>query len=114
MINDPRPRPPQAILTNFSGLLPSFLPWQKDGRADVDFLRQEFGDMEVPVSMPRGPVRPDGGRTICTYVSTCQFGNKYMKVSGHYVPRLVCNSHVRDCRSLTLVACVPGKAHAEP
>ncbi|CAM9621066.1 unnamed protein product [Ectocarpus sp. 4 AP-2014] len=49
MINDSHPRPPQAILTNFSGLLPSFLPWQKDGRADVDFLRQEFGDMEVPV-----------------------------------------------------------------
>lgn len=43
------PRDLQAILHRFADLLPSFLPWQKDGRADVSFLRREFGDMEVPV-----------------------------------------------------------------
>lgn len=40
---------PQAILYGFASLLPFFLPWQNDGRADANFLRREFGDMEVPV-----------------------------------------------------------------
>lgn len=43
----------QAILHGFEGLLPSFLPWQREGRADVDFLRREFGHMTVPVSLGR-------------------------------------------------------------
>lgn len=97
VINDSRPRPPQAILTNFAGLLPSILPWQKDGRADVDFLRQEFGDMEVPVSTPCRPVRPGGGRTtarthiICFALVILESSTwRYQKqVVEHYVPRLV-------------------------
>lgn len=42
---------PQAILHNFSWLLPSFATWQREGHADVDLLRRRFGDMEVPVSV---------------------------------------------------------------
>ena len=37
------------ILYNFEGLLPSFKRWQKQGKADVDFLRGAFGNMVVPV-----------------------------------------------------------------
>ncbi|CAM9960921.1 unnamed protein product, partial [Ascophyllum nodosum] len=38
-----------VILYNFEGLLPSFKRWQKQGKADVDFLRGAFGNMVVPV-----------------------------------------------------------------
>lgn len=45
-----RPHVVQTILHSFAGLLPFFLPWQNGGRADVEFLRREYGDMQVPVS----------------------------------------------------------------
>lgn len=39
----------QAILYNFKELLPSFRRWESEGKADTEFLRQEFGSMAVPV-----------------------------------------------------------------
>ena len=71
----------QAILYGFASLLPFFLPWQKDGRADVNFLRREFGDMEVPV------------RRLCNIYT------RYSAVRG--TPQDVCFSSLRSSSNST-------------